>query len=232
MLSLASSRFTLPLQLAFLATNALGVLLVTIYNSQTPDLYPGNAHHSIGWIVTWVVSAHVTVSLAGRIACVVKHYRRRNLPTEDHAFMAVPADVPNEFQSQRLVGGYRLSGDSTTGSEYAGESLRSGSSSTHVADDEDLAGRHKEEEEDEEDEEVLDDMPFTSLSLRGRCTNLASKVLSVRLWRFFKIGYKVVDRVILPFGFIAFTTGIVTFGRFFVRQKYPMRWLKVDADRK
>lgn len=217
MLSLATSRFTLPLQLAFLATNALGVLLVTIYNAQTPDLYPGNAHHSIGWIITWVVSAHVTVSLAGRIACAVKQHRRRSLTPEEHAFMAVPPDLRNEFQNQRLVGGYRRSDDSTTGSEYAGESLRSGSSSTHVADDEDLAARHKGDEEDEEDEEVLDDMPFTSPSPRGRCTNLASKALSGRLGRLVNIGYKVVDRVILPFGFVAFATGIVTFGRFFVR---------------
>jgi len=47
MLSIARSRYTLVVQLAFLAVNALGVILVTIYNASTPDFYPNNAHHKL-----------------------------------------------------------------------------------------------------------------------------------------------------------------------------------------
>lgn len=52
MLSLARSRYRLTAQLVFLAVNGGGVLLGTVYNANTPDLYPNNAHHKLGWIVT------------------------------------------------------------------------------------------------------------------------------------------------------------------------------------
>lgn len=52
MLSIARSRLVLPSQLAFLAINALALVLGVIYNHQTPDLYSNNAHSKIGWIIT------------------------------------------------------------------------------------------------------------------------------------------------------------------------------------
>jgi len=45
---LARSRYTPAVQLAFLAMNAYGVPFSTIYNANTPDLYPKNAHHKLG----------------------------------------------------------------------------------------------------------------------------------------------------------------------------------------
>ncbi len=68
MLSLARSRYTLLSQFIFIATNGAGVLLGVIYNTNTPDLYPNNSHHKLGWIVTWVVGAQVLIGLLGRIA--------------------------------------------------------------------------------------------------------------------------------------------------------------------
>ncbi|KAG7106629.1 putative membrane protein C3B8.06 like [Verticillium longisporum] len=59
MLSLARSRYTLASQSVFLAINALGVLVGTIYNAATPDLYPNNAHHKAGWAFTWVALAQL-----------------------------------------------------------------------------------------------------------------------------------------------------------------------------
>lgn len=221
MLSLASSRFTLPAQFGFLGTNALGVLLVTVYNAKTPDLYPGNAHHRIGWIITWVVSAHVVVSLVGRIAKAVRGHRESSsVPTEEQAFMPVATgDTEPQFQPQRLMGGYRLSDDGGQSSEQTSSSLRSDSVSTHIGDDEEFPGSHKEyDDEREQDDEDLEFPEISTSAPRytGRWAVKVSKVASGRLWRFVHFGYKVVDRIILPFGFIAFTTGIVTYGRFFV----------------
>lgn len=223
MLSLASSRFTLLVQFAFLATNALGVLLVTVYNAQTPDLYPNNAHHKVGWIITWVVSAHVTVNLVGRIAKVVRGHRRdSNIQGEDQAFMPVAtADEGSQFQSQRLMGGYRLSDDSGQSSEPTNASLHSDSASTHVGNDEEFPGGHKEyEDEGDQDSEEMDlqDMPVSTPMYTGKWAGVVAKAASGRLWRFVNVGYKVVDRIILPFGFVAFTTGIIAYGRFFVRK--------------
>lgn len=61
MLSIATSKYTRILQSAFLIHNAAGLLTGVIYNANTPDLYENNAHHKIGWIVTWIMSAHTII---------------------------------------------------------------------------------------------------------------------------------------------------------------------------
>ncbi|KFA79125.1 hypothetical protein S40288_05710 [Stachybotrys chartarum IBT 40288] len=208
MFSLARSRYTLGVQFAFLATNALSILLVTIYNSKTPDLYPGNAHHHIGWIVTWVVSAQTLVGLVGWIAGAVKAKKVRH-SAEAHAF--IPAsDSAHQFFSGD---GYRLSDDSGQGTEPTTESVRSNSVSTLAEPGEAQAlahGHHKEYDEDDLEELSLSDPP-----VKGRFALGAAKFVSSRVWRYLDLSYKIVDRIILPFGFIAVLTGIVTYARFF-----------------
>lgn len=193
MLSLASSRFTLPVQFIFIAANAFGVLLVTVYNAQTPDPYPGNAHHSLGWIITLLCSAHAMVSLIGRLACVVKSCRRDSLPAEEHehAIMPVVVDTDHQFQTQRLMGRSRPCDDSGESSEQRNDSLRSNSGSTHVGDDGAVPGYHKENKDDEDDQSPRE-MPFTSPKPMGAWTHIISKVATGRLGRYFDVWYKVV----------------------------------------
>lgn len=52
MLSIARSRYNLPVQIAFHIVNGLGVFTGFIYNHATPDLYESSSHHPLGWIVT------------------------------------------------------------------------------------------------------------------------------------------------------------------------------------
>ena len=213
MLSLANSRYTLPVQFVFLAVNALGVLLGTIYNAQTPDLYPGNAHHSIGWIITWVASAHVLVTLLGRAAGAFKSSRRVS-SQEEHRFIPVSPDAEGGGH-HHFAHGYRLSDETVHGSGPATESLRSNSVSTHVADEDDLSiPRHAKDYEDDEPE--LETIPFSSSKPRNALLEKLTMVVSGSLWKYLSLGYKIIDRIILPFGFIAFTTGVVTYGRLFV----------------
>lgn len=213
MLSLVSSRYTVPTQFVFLATNALGIVLGTAYNAQTPDLYPGNAHHPIGWIITWVVSAHVFISLVGRVAGFIKGHRSASSeyrPTrERQPFIPIPNGAGLDD------GNHRLSDDSAEASDHATESLRSNSVSTHVADDEEMGADHHKEftDEDREFETLpLTDEPAPTNSWIHRL----SRGISQRVWKYIRFWYMVVDRIILPFGFVAFATGIVTYGRFFV----------------
>lgn len=221
MLSLVTSRYTLPTQFVFLTVNALGVLLGTIYNAQTPDLYPGNAHHSIGWVITWVVSAHVLVNLVGRVAGAIKG-RRRKSHQEEHRFIPVSTDAEDDGSHHQFAHGYRLSNDSDQGSEPTTESLRSNSVSTHVADDDDITmSRHVKEYEDVDPD--LEAMPFSNSMTRSALVEKLTRVVSGRVWKYFDLGYKAVDRIVLPFGFIAFTTGIVTYGRLFVSLDNPSR---------
>jgi hypothetical protein len=80
--------------------------------------------------------------------------------------------------------------------------------------DHDLDSPHKEYEEDADFEE----MPLTSPAApkATKFGKLAKLVASTRIWTYFELVYKIIDRIILPFGFIAFATGMIAYARFFV----------------
>lgn len=198
MLSVARSRYALPSQFVFLVVNAIGLLVGIIYNSQTPDLYENNAHHKIGWIVTWVISVQVTMALifayAGRGETKFASYERA-------PFLPVATEETTEN---------RWSGDSGQGTERNSSSLRSCPTSPSCESPE-YDGFEKPEH----------DLPSKPPASR-RCLQstfidrfLAHRVpnmLSSRVLRILNLVYNVVDRLILPFGFIAITTGAVTYG--------------------
>lgn len=64
MLSIASSRFALHWQIAFLSINTCALVLGLIYNHKTPELYANNAHSKTGWAVTWIAVAWVIMALS------------------------------------------------------------------------------------------------------------------------------------------------------------------------
>ena len=211
MFSIAASRYTLVTQFVFLTLNAAGVLVSIIYNAQTPDLYPNNVHHKIGWVITWVTCAHVLVSLVGWVAGAVKEQHRRSLSVEEHAFIPVATEAASFFS-----GDYRISNDSGQGTEPNTESLRSSSVSSE--DGLSMPSPRKEYNDGgrDEDEDDLEEMPLSNPLPKSGLATKAAKVVSSRLWKYLHICYQTVDRIILPFGFVAFASGIVTFGRLFV----------------
>lgn len=210
-MSLAKSRYVLPSQFVFLGTNALGLILGTIYNASTPDLFPNNAHHRIGWVITWVISAQVVVSLLRRVGGALKG-ADSELAEEHRSFIPLPTDAPEA----RAYYGDRLSNDSGQGSEPTTESLRSNSIST-LGDHEHQPMSTFNKELDEEDDFDGPIMPMPEAQPQSKTTLVAIKVLSSKVWKYIDFGYKAVDRIILPFGFIAYTSGIATYGRLFVR---------------
>ena len=222
-LSLARSRYTLVSQFVFLATNALGLFFGTIYNAQTTDLYPNNAHHKIGWIITWVVCAQVLVSAVGWISGALKGTVASQSHGDNQAFLPVSTEGDQETRYHRYgehnphypyPSPYRLSGDSGQGTEPNTESLRSTSvSSVNSTNDIPLQSPQKEYEEDDDDLEV---MPLSTSTRKGYLATKAAKIVASRIWKYLDIGYHIIDRIVLPFGFIAFATGVLTFGRFFV----------------
>lgn len=216
MLSIARSRISLMTQFAFLTINAFGLLLAAIYNSQTQDLYPNNSHHKIGWIATAVMSVQALIQLIGRLAGATAGpgYRRehhvgghnlissvnywRRLSTQDHA---APAD--------------RLSNDSGQGTEPGTESLRSNSVSTLDDEEIPLNDQHGDYHSSEAEAKLLEsaELPVLSTNMLVR---KAQRVVVSWLWAYLDFIHRATDRIILPLGFIALTTGIVTFGRLFV----------------
>ncbi|KAF4992074.1 hypothetical protein FGRMN_7425 [Fusarium graminum] len=186
MFSLANSRFTLPTQFIFLAFNALGILLSVVYNSQIPDLYPGNAHHKIGWIVTWVIVAQALE------ASLSLH----NSPSDNSPYRR-PSESPRVVQLDSPL----LPSDSA--------STLDGLESSFEDQRKEYTGSHP----DFEELSLSTDVP------RGTLARHASKIAASRIWKFLDIGRQVVDRVILPLGFITLATGVATFGRFFEGQE-------------
>merc|ERR1712036_46068 len=79
--SVAQSRFALPSQVVFFLANAVGLVLGTIYNANTPDLYENNAHHKMGWVFTWFAAAWIILGVlniyAGRFVKNRRHSGER-----------------------------------------------------------------------------------------------------------------------------------------------------------
>ncbi|KAL0936701.1 uncharacterized protein CTRU02_208916 [Colletotrichum truncatum] len=227
MLSIARSRYTLALQFTFLAVNALGVLLGGIYNASTPDLYPNNAHHKLGWFVTWVVSAQVLIGLVGRVAGALKSGSGENYSRNEYqSFIPVSTAAMAEHhrinESPFAPHPYRLSNDSGQGTEPCTESLRSHSrsSSSNEISPRVSDAHHKEYVEDDDDLE--DGLPMPMPMSRAGSSDRANKILakiagkiSSRVWKGLLFVYNLVDRTILPLGSVALCLGIVAYGRFF-----------------
>lgn len=217
MLSLARSRYTLFVQFGFLGLNAGGVLLGLIYNASTPDLYPNNAHHKLGWIVTFVVGSQVTIGVLARVAGM---FNRKKLSPgraeERQGFIPVSTEAMAEHES-RFPGPYgRYSNDSGQGTEPRTESLRSHSLSSPPSP---LRDAHKEynHHDDDGDDDLEADLPIFPKSHKAHSmvAKVAAKI-SDRFWKVLMFAYNFIDRTILILGFIALCTGIITFARFFV----------------
>ncbi|PWY94430.1 integral membrane protein [Aspergillus sclerotioniger CBS 115572] len=212
MFSVARSRFALPSQFLFLVFNAVGLLVGIIYNSQTPGLYPNNAHHKIGWIVTWVMSAQVIMSLifayAGRGESESSSYERA-------AFLPVSTDEMAENAHTYPAGirhSYRWSRDSGQGTERNSSSLHSRPSSPSCSSPSDeYDGFEKPEDpipEHSSQPRGWFRVPFFDRFLASRVPRMVSN----RGLGIISIIYSFIDRIILPFGFVALTTGGVTYG--------------------
>ncbi|KAI1424243.1 hypothetical protein F5Y12DRAFT_797212 [Xylaria sp. FL1777] len=220
MLSIARSRYTLATQFLFLLTNAIGVLVGIIYNANTPDLYPNNAHHKLGWLVTWVVCAQVLIGLVGRVAGTVsKSSRPEHGNEEEQSFIPVSTEAMAEhhrINQDMFSSPYRQSNDSGQGTERITESLRSASLSTMVGHESPIELNDRRRHYDEDDEDVTFKSAGFHLSNASQSfvAKIASK-LSDKAWKVIMLGYGFVDRTILILGYITLCTGLITYARFF-----------------
>ena len=198
MLSIARSRYTSVAHFVVLVLNAFGLLVGTIYNANTPDLYENNAHHKVGWISTWIVTAQALVGL-------VLQHTRAAAPTK--SFLGVQY---NRFKESDFANRYRWSQDSGQGTEP-------GSPETHPtspAEPEREAQRESYESEPEDHEEKLG---LLSNSAMDRYFMRKFKSITTsRFVSFASVPYNVMDRLILFLSFIALATGLVTYGGHFV----------------
>ncbi|KAJ5768893.1 hypothetical protein N7520_003452 [Penicillium odoratum] len=191
-LSIKRSRLALLSQFIFLLLNTFGLLLGIVYNSQTPDLYKNNAHHKIGWIGTWLIGAHIILAL-------ILTYSGR---TESQSMYKSVF-----YHTTGALHDYCSSKDNGQSNESNLPSHGLGSSSYRSTAEYDGLEKNK-------------DGLLEQAALRGSFRKIVvDRFLSTRgpgmvsnfILRIFNVVHNVIDRIILPFGFIAITTGAVTY---------------------
>ena len=211
MLSAARSRPAVLVQLGFLGINCMGLLFSAIYTSNVPDLYEGNAHHTLGWILVWIVVAQCIMAViklyADRPRLVGRLHNVSPTPISAEA-MAQHHQLHGTFAQQR--GGYTDDAGNGTASETPRTDSMSG---TTDCGDEFLHDVQKPQDADSEVDVT------EKRSLLGR--NAADRFLSNmrvrrKLMSVINTVYQLVNYSILLLGFVAITTGVVLYGGIFV----------------
>lgn len=199
-LSIAGSRYHLPVQIAFLATNGLGVALATLYNSLTPDLYPNNSHHKLGWALVWILVAQAAIGLLGSIV-----RKTMSMPwsskEERSGFIPVPT-TPADGGESHL---YRHSGDS-------GHARSSDEDSAH---DQDL--------DNHEWKTPTTKRWYDAAKVEDFLSQKAPFVFSERALRVCELTYSLIARFLIPLGFTQLSLGIITGSGIFVSTSGPQQ---------
>ncbi len=249
MLSLARSRHTLPAQTLFTTLNTAGVLAGVYYAANTPDLYPGDAHRKLGWLVTVLFGGHLLIGIVARAAGGLKREKFTrgaagefllegpSRAEEREGFMRVPvsaaamAEHEARFFVERGTGGVygRFSNDSGQGTELGTESLRSRSLEEGGQKEfRDGDGDRGEEEEDGHLEGR--GVGFRKPGRANAAVVRVARMVSGRVYKALVFWYNFVDRTVLILGFVALCTGIISFARFFVSIWPASGWVGVEAD--
>jgi hypothetical protein len=213
MLSVARSRWTLPAQGLFHVLSGLGVLTGFVYNHATEDLYEGNAHHPLGWVLTSFAVAWTILSVYTSLS------RRRDGSEQQSTQPTRDADVSNEMQYGYFeqynddLSPTRMSRDSGLGNsrQNSQDSImqKKGQNSPlyPLAENVDL--------DDEEKDTAPETRGFLGL---GRASVRSSGVLQKTnrrvsaVARFFEV---ILEKTLLILGFVALATGFVTYGGIF-----------------
>jgi hypothetical protein len=211
MLSISRSRYRFLVQFIFFVTNAVGVLLAIIYNTSTPDLYPNNAHHKLGWILTWIVGAQVLLGMVSAYA----GRKRQNNHTERASFIPISQEaiVEHKINDLEFQDDCRFSGDSGHGTEPNTVSSRNHSVSSAGSDHLPLPESRNDLSEGVVEEEVH---VLYGRKLEHFLFSRISGSLSFGLLRAVRLLYDFTDCYILLLAWAGFLTGWVTYGGFFV----------------
>lgn len=209
--SIGKSRLAIPLQFLFLAINAVGILTSVVYDAKTPDLYPNNSHHKIGWAVTWIA---VAWTLLGLLNLLHRPKQSSVLERGSHPVSTQAMAQYEQLSGYAFQDSYRWSRDSGHGTEQDSPSMgsRTHSSDSVMQKPELPPSPEKDEHEDEDDEHNS----FLHSSTVDRfVTRRMPKLRSERLINAVNITHAILERFQLLLAFLAMTTGFITWGGIF-----------------
>lgn len=221
MLSIARSRLSLPIQCLFVLLNGAGLVCGITYNASTPDLYPNNAHHKMGWVATWMVVAEVLMgalfAVAGRHPLdsksenVPRSSRHARQLSEQAAFIPVRTNSVDE--------------DDFVYHHSAGPSSPAASAGADTLQEDDAGDEQNEkflEHDSDENENVQVGYVQRCLRSLPRVDRFLSNSVTSRkkLMKALGIAHVVIERTILLLGFAVISTGGVTYGGIMVRAQF------------
>ena len=195
MLIISRSKFRLPVQFSFLVLNAVGVFASIMYNANTPDLYPGNAHHSLGWVVTWIVGVQMILALL-------------------NAYAASGDESKGEEEEYRPLNAGEMEKQRYSDDACEGTSLHSSSSITLNGDHENQEPLHDVPLNCAQDAASRLTLKYLPGSFWTKFDGMAS-TLSGRTLRILGILENVHVRTIMPLGYATFLAGTATYGGLF-----------------
>jgi hypothetical protein len=216
MFSIARSRYTLPSQMAFLATNALALVLGLVYDHKTPEMYAGNAHSKTGWAFTWIASAWVFMALIQAYAG-----RPESDAVEDE--FAQPMTTANMLRYQRvhdeeLSASSRWSGDSGQGTERNSASLYDNSQSPSVESENQQFPSPVRRPTHDDDSFGFDDDGDEKRGFLGKTpvghffSRNVARFVGGRALKAIRFFYVMIERTILVQGLVAIVSGAVVYG--------------------
>jgi len=211
MLSIAHSHLTLFVQFLFLIVNALALLLGVVYNHKTPELYANNVHSTIGWTVTWIALAWVSMGL-------IQLYTRRLKAVQDD-LPAQPMTTENMVHYQRvqdtqLPNPSRWSNDSGQGTERNSASLCA--SPTAESENIRIPGPTRRYTQDGEDDFFDGDAEKRSFlgntSVDWFLSRNVGRFASDRPLKIMRFLYVVIERSMMIQAFVVITSGTIVYG--------------------
>ena len=214
MLSIAQSRFVLPVQFLFLLVNAFALLLGVVYNHRTPDLYENNVHSKIGWIITWIAIAWVSMSFIQLYIGRTKAHTLEHLPSQQ--MTAANMAQYQRVQDMQHPNPSRWSDDSGQGTERNSASLCHSRSPSVESGDHLFSGptrRHTQDDEDDALDGESEKRGFLrNAVLDGFLSRKLARFASGRSRTILRLLYVVIERTLLVQGFVAFCAGTVVYG--------------------
>lgn len=222
-LSAARTKLAIPVQSLFLLLNGVGILTSIVYDVKTPDLYENNAHHKIGWAVTWIAMVWVLLSLLNSFSLRKSQTTTDTLSSDQMTSQAMAEyQRLQDYQAQSC----RWSDDSGHGTERSSASLCFDSRSTSQDDihqkyeppqtPEDEEHDNYDEHDDREQQGLINHSAIDRM-LSRRVPRISSARISTGL----NIIRVVLERCQPILAFLAICTGAVTWGGLFVSFVIP-----------
>lgn len=204
----------------FLVLSGLGLVFAIILNTKTADLYPGNAHHTIGWVATTMVAIHALTDILIRST---KWSKRNHSEAGEGARLSFRPSIKKTRQSiYRWLPGIKgqVSRISPDNHGYNILEIRQHCPVGELESSETVKDEEEGEGEDECKSLVSDQRSLLRTnSLHKDFSRRISGPAFSKLLRMCKFLYKVIDWTILVVGYITLVTGGVTYTGIFVSKR-------------